>query len=46
MDQLETLEETTRRKAARRGRKRKPKMKVSGKSVLTLKRIIVKKGRA
>lgn len=44
MNVPDPLESRAENKATRRARKRKPKMKVSGKSVLTLKRIIVKKG--
>lgn len=45
MTHVEALEAEVLRKENQRKRKRKPKMKVSGKSVLTLKRIIAKKGR-
>lgn len=41
--QLETLESRAEQKAQRRTRKRKPKMKVSGKSVFRLRKIITQK---
>ncbi len=46
IDPNEQLEDAVVRKATARHRKRKPRMKVSGKSVLTLQRIIVRRARS